>query len=183
MPVTLEEYQRGLPIGESAYLDANFIISALNFSLARPPEPKYLLAELLRDQVVLMVSPLTMDEVWWTVLRALNERDGYRNFIQRYKSNPQDHLEPYLPELRAGLGKLTRWPSIRWVGSGTDGVTVETCVLRSLDNISNFHLAPRDAFHLHYATLHSASAFITGDSDFDALEGVEEFDLLVVKTP
>lgn len=186
MPVEVRGYSRGMQLGQAAYLDTNFIISVLDVAIERPTEPKYLFADLLRQKVHLLISPLTMDETWWTLLREWNKADGHGNIVNNLKKNPDLYLQPYLPRLkRQVLEVIVKWPRLTWVGPGTPvgQTSIQKTVERALDHVSNFNLAPRDAFHLQYAASNSADLFITSDPDFRTLEGFEGLDILVIETP
>jgi len=183
MPVRIEPFREDIFVGDRAYLDANFIISVFDFSLGRPLEPKLLFAEFLKQKTTLLVSPLTMDEVWWTVLQELNRRDGYRNVRQRIRERPDDHLTPYLSQLREALNAMQRWPHIEWVDAGAQSPEIESCIADAFENMDTYSLSPRDAFHLRHATGNDANALVTSDPDFDHLAGNQELDLLIIKVP
>jgi predicted nucleic acid-binding protein len=184
MGISVERFEAGMPLGHVAYLDTSFIISALDVALSRPEAPKYILFELLKAQIALLVSPLAIDEVWWTLVHEWNRLDGHLNIRDNLKKKPETYLGPYVPRLRLITDKISRWPNLKWVGFGetSGGDSVRASVSRALDYIADFRLMPRDAFHLSHAVAYFADTFITSDPDFDTLDGDKRLDLRIIKS-
>lgn len=151
-----------LPTNDNLYLDANFLIAYFVNNHGDHKNSKKLLAYFLIKQDTLNFSPLTLDELMMGIYRELNT---IKNKEGKNKGLPITH---YYPELKVALELLLNNSQFRL--RQFENNLNNSCIL-ALENIKNFTLRPRDAFHVSYMQDWSINKIISRDSDFDKLKG------------
>ena len=178
MPVTVVAYRAGeaAALPAPVYLDANFLASWHLSDHAKHLAAGDAARELLASDKAVVISLLTVDEVWWTLLRHWYYVDNGRQLnAKRLKRDPTI-VQRYACRFRGFTSALQRWPGARLVGSLDAG----TAVTHALARLTTEALAPRDAFHLALIEEAGARSLVTSDSDFDSLT-LPDYALTVLK--
>src|SRR4030042_3421900 len=154
------------------YCDANFLV-ALSAGSVKQPELKkracILFAKLLISGCKTIASPLTFDEMWLGIRREIGAKNILNNLrfgVNKFLNNKQveyysyTEIFPYLQDFTDELLKHRNLSIIQFNDA-------QKGVKNSLQNIKNFKLKPRDAFHLSYVNDNGATHFITNDGHFN----------------
>jgi predicted nucleic acid-binding protein len=152
-----------LPANDDLYIDANFLIAYFVNDHGDHKNSKKLLAYFLIKQDILNFSPLTLDELMMGVYKELNKA---KNKIGK---NRGLSVADFYPELKVALELLLNNSQFRL--RQFENNLNNSCIL-ALENIKNFTLRPRDAFHVSYMQDWSINKIISRDSDFDKLKGI-----------
>ncbi|MBU4347003.1 type II toxin-antitoxin system VapC family toxin [Patescibacteria group bacterium] len=138
--------------GEKIYFDANFLIY---WFISKEPELKKrarsLLAEFLINNNDLYSSALALDEAWWGIKDEYNQQNGVN-----FSCGDNDVFEKLSQFTKLILAKLNL----------AQFADIKNGVEDALDNIKNFNLKPRDAFHLATMKDNGIKIIVTGDEDF-----------------
>ena len=136
---------------EKVYLDANFLIY---WCFPKTSEIKkrvrFLLAKLLK-KYELFISPLSFDEAWWGVKNEYNIK---------FKTNLSCYDEPIFSKLRDFTCKILLKVKIIQFFDSQEGI------ISTLQNIREYKLSPRDAFHLTLMRNNQLTTIVTNDSQF-----------------
>jgi predicted nucleic acid-binding protein len=148
-----------LPNNAEVYLDANFLVAYFVGNHSDHINSVQLFASLVARSNILNLSPLTVDET----LHAIQKE--YNNLRKQQALNNKPHSF-YYQQLKKVVYYLITSPRIKIrqfennIGKGC---------LAAVENIKNFSLAPRDAFHAAYMQEWEIKYIVTNDSDFDSL--------------
>jgi len=181
MALVVKPFVKGRIFPSPAYLDANFIISTLDVTQSRPVHAHEAFAELLSQEVEILLSSLVMDEVWWGLLCDLNEQAGRgRPTSKKIRGDPEGMIGQHITALERAWNAIQQWPRVKWVPDIwiPSNEQVET----AFQLMSEYNLGPRDSFHLYLAIEASAGCFVTEDEDFDRLDGAD-IEMVVIKIP
>lgn len=155
------------PLPGRLYWDASFLIHA-TYPAGRYHQECFALLDRLSNArgTVSYVSTLVLDETVFGLLQLkVAGHDPTRGFWGAYRDNPQV-IQPFLPELRRLLDRLTSDPRIQIVGAG------EMFVWKALDHMESYSLLPRDALHLTTMAEHAINSVVTTDADFLPINGL-----------
>ena len=139
------------------YLDANVLISH------QVSEHKYhlravkILDELWEKQTILVVSSLTLDEVFYGIIFILQQ------FQKDKKGVP---FSSYAQILEKVIGNILSWNKLELVEFRNNPVEL----LETIKIIKKYNFRPRDAFHLRIAEQNEIQKIATFDLDFACLE-------------
>lgn len=134
---------------KKCYLDSNFLVYFLNRSIKENKLATSLLDELTQNQVALFISPLVLDEF----LHAVRLR------LELLKSKKVWH------ELEEALEAILDIPVMSIVNPPVDTASQGGVIGLMRD----FHLRPRDAYHLLTMQANSIDGFATFDNDFSTV--------------
>ncbi len=114
-------------------------------------------------------SVLTFDELAYRLLLA-RIRDKYSGSpLDQLRQNEQKLITEFHPEIEAALTRLQTFPNLALLDfTATDLTTMQ-------QNMSQFHLRPRDALHLAAMQKVSCMDLVSHDSDFDAISEVNRY--------
>jgi predicted nucleic acid-binding protein len=152
----------------SCYLDADFLVAVF------VPNHKYFLkstqlfADLLAEKKMLFLSCLTLDEVWYKVWVTLQEQ------VPKEKRKP---IKDFHKRLKGILESIQANPMMKVIQFEND--LAGGCV-NALENIRNYNLQPRDAFHYAYMQDSQINCIVTHDDHFVKLS--KKAPSLVVRT-
>lgn len=163
MSVSLAEFR-----GTTLYLD-----TMIPYALLRKIEPAAaeLFERIKAGELYAYTSVLTFDELTYRLLLALVRK--------RYGGAPLSHLRDrkaemigeFYPQLAPALARLRAFPNLTLVD-----VTVAD-LMRMSDNISAYHLLPRDALHLSAMQACGCFDLVSHDADFDRVPTVRRYTL------
>ena len=130
------------------YLDANFFVFAVVDNTRKGEKAREIQADIISGKLSAFTSVLALDEVMWVL-----------------KKNNKSHL------LRKTIEDIYATPNIivREVPSLT--------ALHALNNIDNFNLRPRDAFHLAIMEYLQIITIVSDDADFDKIKTIKRMKL------
>lgn len=135
---------------EEIYLDANFLVY---WAQPKTPEIKkrvrFLLAQILKKKIV--TSPLTVDEAWWGI------KDTYNKIYNTQLGCADDLI---LPKIKKFTEIILERTNILQFINPVVGIN------KALDNVEQFRLKPRDAFHLAVMKDNDIDIIVTDDKDF-----------------
>ena len=152
-----------LPTNDDLYLDANFLIAYFISDHGDHKNSIKLLAYLLIKQDTLHFSPLTLDELMMGVHRELNTAKNKKG------NNKGFSVAHFYPELKVALELLLNNSQFKL--RQFENNLNNSCIL-ALENVKNFTLRPRDAFHVSYMQDWLINKIISKDSGFDRLKGI-----------
>jgi predicted nucleic acid-binding protein len=163
MSVSLAEFR-----GTTLYLD-----TMIPYALLRKIEPAAteLFERIKAGELYGYTSVLTFDELTYRLLLALVRK--------RYGGAPLSHLRDrkaemigeFYPQLAPALARLRAFPNLTLVDvTGAD-------LTRMSDNISMYHLLPRDALHLSAMQACDCFDLVSHDADFDRVPMVRRYTL------
>lgn len=137
----------------SAYLDSNFVVY---YFFSKEPSLKkraqVIMAQLLTRGVALHVSPLTLDEAWYTVRKETGAVP-----INDWR-------------VQQAIRALTQ--SILDIAVVIDTDADFECIWDAFANTTRYELKPRDAFHIAIMRHHDINCIVTGDKKFEKYEQV-----------
>lgn len=176
MAVTRFRIRAGLNLlfqrGEEAYVDSGFILRCFidESSILDKREraayqlAKQLLFNLLQQKVALMMSPLAFDEIWYTYIKLLYQKENGRDAwdARVLKQNP-GIISKYKQKLEELQEKIFRYPHLKIIGVSHNSIRL------AFSTMLNCGLAPRDSFHFSSCCIEKAGVFITGDRDYRAI--------------
>lgn len=131
------------------YVDTNFLVSFLvgNHPFHKPAVR--LFTELRINKYQLFISPLVLDETWWTIY-------GEQKKLNLVKIGIKDAIE----ELKTSWNQIATNTAITVIQLKKP---LKKGVGRALFFIENFNMRPRDAFHLATAESNKINEFATND--------------------
>lgn len=142
------------------YWDASFIVNLAHEAAVYHQQAADFLTRLEESHTVSHVSTLTLDEVYFVLLRANIERDQPSNsFWHVYHSNPAA-IEPYIEALEDLTEELYTHPRVHILAAQA------ALSFDALSAMRQHHLLPRDAYHLAIMRHHGILNLVTLDADF-----------------
>jgi len=152
---------------EEIYVDANILIHTILRN------PKYLnscknfLERVEKGQVNAVISPLVLDEVCFKIIiETLKNKLGIRSasdIIGRIKKNPK-LISETRPELMTFLFIIENYSGLKIISARS------ITGIKSIENIVNHDMLPRDALHLAIMNSCGLKHIATGDSDFKRIK-------------
>jgi len=137
------------------YLDADFLICW--WSKRKKPElrkrARLLFAKLRGQKYLFVLSPLTFDETWNGIRRELNQPASRG-------------LSHFHPEVFTELEKITTIVLKQSLIKIVQLQNLKEGIEMALNNINQFRLRPRDAFHLAIMKDNEVTAMVTNDQKF-----------------
>lgn len=141
-----------------AYADANFLVAYLYRDHEWFQKAKECMLDALSNGYTILVSPLTLDEVWKS-LKGFSRESRAKDF-SKFSSEFEKQIKPLI---KKEIIKLISFSS------------VEKGFEHALQGAAKFNLKPRDSFHYAYAKEFGA-ILISGDSSFTT----QKLDIVVV---
>ncbi|MFN0199795.1 MAG: type II toxin-antitoxin system VapC family toxin [Planctomycetaceae bacterium] len=160
------QFVRGQVLPPSIYVDANVASAFLYRSHIHYNAAATFFMEASAQTRKLFVSPLTMDEIWHTLMKTSHLiTQGPVLKPTAFKSSKPNHVGPQVSSVDLATRALLGLSSVTFCDAqpGAALTNEATRVLKT------HHLGPRDCFHYAVASLAGVAAFATIDSDFDAL--------------
>jgi len=146
------------PLPESIYLESSVICNVILTSGRFHKESADLMNRIRDEGVSCAISSLSLDEIWYMLIKNLVEEDRDEFLIKAYKKDPKsiliarDHVEKVTFDLLAiNLEFLS--------------IDLEI-MLNAKDYLWQCSLLPRDAIHLAAALRYGIKAIATTDPDF-----------------
>ncbi len=116
-------------------------------------------------------SVLTFDELTYKLLLALI-RDNYPGSpLEHLRDQEEAMIAEFYPRLAPLLGQLLSYPHLTLVD------ITSADIIRMNENISRYHLRPRDALHLAAMQACGCSALVSHDADLDRASGIQRYHL------
>ena len=174
----------GRAIPSPAYLDASLLVSYF-VQRSNTPSAIQAIAELLAQEVHVILSPITIAEFWWGVFDALYNRERatrgespQRLTQGEYRRHHRALSDSYGAEIGLIRQQLRNWPNARGIAFRAAGFRQW---LASFDReIEQTTLTPSDAVHLSLARRYARS-LVTADRDFAAVPARRgAFEIIVV---
>jgi predicted nucleic acid-binding protein len=150
-----------LPNNVEVYLDANFLVAYFVNHHSDHTRSVQLFASLLAQSNLLNLSPLTLDETLHAIKRE------YDNSTKQ--SSLKKPHSFYFQELKQVIDYLIASPKVK-IRQFENGIA-DGCQT-AVENIKDFDLAPRDAFHAAYMQDWGINYIFTNDDDFEALSNI-----------
>lgn len=176
MPISVVPSDSSSLITAPAYVDANGLVAARFRSHEQYQCAGDVLLQAQERQVELLISALTLDEVWWGLLISWYAVDnGGRKLDKKKVRRRPEIIDEYCSRLRYATNAIMRLPNVVFVPHEH----VDRVSRRALSALCNFQLCPRDSFHLAFAGSAGAQSFLTFDSDFARLDGARGMTLTV----
>jgi predicted nucleic acid-binding protein len=164
------------------YCDANFLIAYGARKVKQPDIKKrayILFAKLLACECKIVASALTFDETWLGIRRELGPKkisNRSRFFISKllegigmrlinYGAFEFSYAEIY-DDLNSFTNKLMKKDNFHVVQFNNPA----NGVMKAIEYLRDYHLKPRDSFHLSIMKDNEVSIFISNDKDFDKTE-------------
>lgn len=141
------------------YLDANFLIAYLTSPHSDYANAQKLMASLIVNKNKLVFSALTIDETMLGIKNTLQQQEKEEN-LKKGKS-----YKDYIEDIREAVTLIISDSNFR-VTQFDDPILGCT---RAVDNVDNYLLKPRDAFHLSYMQDQSIKHIATNDGKFDSV--------------
>ena len=151
-----------LPNNVEVYLDANFLVAYFVNNHSDHTRSVQLFASLLAQSNLFNLSPLTIDETLHAIKKELDNLRKQNLYINKPHSF-------YYQNLKQVVDTLIASPKVK-IRQFENGI-VDGCQI-ALENIKDFDLAPRDAFHAAYMQDWGINYIVTNDDDFEALSEI-----------
>jgi predicted nucleic acid-binding protein len=149
-----------VPKSSEIYLDANFLAAYLLGSHSDASRAQVLFAKILVAKTTMVFSPLSIDEMLHAIYKTLRDQERVNGQL------PDKSHKDYINELRKALTILLADSSCRLTQFTDDE---RASCSRVIDNIENYNLSPRDAFHLSYLQDQYITHIVTNDSHFSSI--------------
>lgn len=141
------------------------------YAFLRSEAAKLLFTRIETGTIQAYTSVLTFDELTYKLLLALI-RDHYAGSPLDYLRDQEEAMiAEFYPRLAPLLAQLLSYPNLTVVD-----VTIADIALMG-DNISRYHLRPRDALHLAAMQACGCFALLSHDADFDRVAEVQRYHL------
>jgi predicted nucleic acid-binding protein len=139
---------------QAIYLDSEYLVY---LTITQKPELKkrarILLAKFLAQKIILALSTLTFDEAW----------EGIRKEVSRLSPKGLPHFHPKVYQLLENITeRILSHPAFRIIQFQNP----KQGTIKALKNIKDFHLGPRDAFHLAIMKDNGITRMVTNDQKF-----------------
>jgi predicted nucleic acid-binding protein len=136
------------------YLDANFLVAVFIPQHIFHQPSVVALANLLLVKKDLFISPLCMDEAWHKARLTLQQQ------VPKQQKRPHSDFYSDLKHILDEISKNSRMKFVQF------GSSVDQGIAQALENIKDYNLGPRDAFHMAIMQDLGISEIVTKDRDF-----------------
>ena len=143
------------------YLDANFLTAYFVENHQDNYSSRIKMFELLEKNKNLLISCLTLDETWCKVKLTLEKQ------VPTEKRKP---FSEFYGDLKRILDSILDHPLMKIIQFENDLIQG---VKNALENIKNYNLRPRDAFHYAMMKDLNVSYIVTKDKDFNKIDDVD----------
>ncbi|MDP2649668.1 MAG: type II toxin-antitoxin system VapC family toxin [bacterium] len=149
------------PQKQEVYIDANFIVAYFVFVHTSHAKAAILMAQLLSNNNTLCFSPLSLDEAFNKIYEELKKSapTSLRGYSHAH----------FFTELKNALDILLQHRQMRlrqFENNLNQGAT------NALDNVRDFTMRPRDAFHVAYMQDLNIKYVVSKDTGFDKLSAI-----------
>jgi predicted nucleic acid-binding protein len=152
--------------GRVLYLDTMIFYAFLRTEVAQP-----LFTRIEMGNLEAYTSVLTFDELTYKLLLALI-RDNYSGSpLEHLRHQEEAMIAEFYPRLVPLLGQVLSYPHLTLVD------VTPADIIRMNENISRYHLRPRDALHLAAMQACGCFALVSHDADPDRVSGVQRYHL------
>lgn len=159
-------------VGDSVFLDANFLIASAASSETHHGLAALLMVqlELLHKQglVAMYVSPMVLSETWWNLCKV--EYEGQAGKGRWHQLQKQGKLREFALRWAGIHARTSFW--LNTVGVEVAGVLPED-VQTASQKLMRYRLEPADAYHLAVIQRVGILTIITNDSDFSSISGLK----------
>lgn len=163
MQTNILDFKANLP--KIIYLDASFIINLCVKNAKFNIECKTFMQRLTRNKVICLISTLTIDEVWYGLIRADLYRVYKSEWLNEVRKTPlivKNHLEP----AKKATSSLIKLENVLWVE-----ITISN-TFEALELMERYSLFPRDAIHISKLKSLQVMDVVTTDPDWKRVEGI-----------
>jgi len=136
------------------YLDANFLVAVFIPGHEFHKTGAKVFAQLLISKKELLISPLVMDEAWHAAWKTLQDQVP----VEKKKSH-----SVFYSDLKQILDAVIKNPKMKFVQFDSN---LDQGIAQALENIKDYVLGPRDAFHMAIMQDLGISEIVTKDGDF-----------------
>jgi len=151
----------------NVYVDTNVLYMYLRADAMHWPTIERFLQHVIRGEITAYVSVLTLDELYYRLLLALIKEHPGRNPLDALRGDLPGVVLKYCDQISVTLRKFMGLPHITRLG-------VEAGDFEGmLENVAQFALLPRDAFHVTLMRRLGLVAIASDDMDFDRVDGIE----------
>lgn len=152
-----------MPTANKIYLDANFLIAYFANNHTDHNASKKAFYELLKTNSELYISTLCLDETWYKIWEI-----PFRE--KKLKKKHWSDIKDFYPNIKLIIEELKKLPDtfklIQFENDLKEGIN------NASENIGNYSLEPRDAFHLAYMQDLGINQIITKDKKFDHVSDI-----------
>lgn len=159
MPVIA--FNAGHTLPDRVYVDSNVVIAFFYQTHSVHLPASAFVLESLRQRTTLVISHLTLDELWYFLMMQ-RHMDSVGT---KFNVKSQSHVSPHTAEIDRVTNSLLALSNICLFSCDR---TAEI-VTYALGTLKAHNFAPRDAFHLANMTAAGIPAMATSDKDFDRL--------------
>lgn len=155
-------------IREIVYLDTIFIINFLVLG-SKYHEPCTKFVRRLRDEnITSLVSNLTLDEVWYSLIKVNLIKDFDEKWYNILRDKP-DIIREYVLLIRRFMSDISMLQNVILVEVKTE------MTLKAIDLIEKYSLLPRDAIHLSTMLGLGVKDVFTTDVDFTRVKNINVY--------
>ena len=150
------------------YLDASFIV---NFSVegSKYHEPcTEFVRKLCKENVPSLVSNLTLDEIWYSLIKVSLIKDFGDKWYVEVRDEPEI-LQKYVPLIKRVMADISMLQNVILVEVKTE------MTLKAIDFIGKYSLLPRDAIHLATMLGLGVKNIVTTDIDFTRVKDINVY--------
>ena len=152
-----------LTISQASILDTSFI---LNFSIEGAKyfdECSFFIRRLVDENVLCVISNLTLDEFWYGLIRVSFMRDHPKDWLDRLRRLSKDYVDP----VKRATRDLISFSNLIVTEVKTE------FTFSALKYMEKYHLLPRDAMHLSTMLSLEIKNIATTDEDFAKVDGIK----------
>lgn len=151
------------PSNQEVYLDANFLIAYLLKNHDDSSGSVALLAALLVSKNKVRITALSLDETFNSLVR---EKNNQMQAAGTPASSTRLPHAAFYTDLKSAITTLLALPDLELIQYQND---IKKGAEKAVDNIKNYKMKPRDAFHLSYMQDRGIKYIATNDKDFDKI--------------
>jgi len=155
-----------IPESSEIYLDTSFLAPYLLAPHQKYQEAQKLMARLLIGSNRLVLSALVLDETMNVIKEVMQSQEDAAN-LKKGKNH-----KDYISDIRKAVDTVIQNSNFRITQFNDE---ISGCS-KAVDNIDNFTLRPRDAFHLSYMQDQSIDYIVAGDKKFDKIHACKNIE-------
>ncbi len=149
---------------DKIYLDSNILLSAFLKNHKFHHKAKSLLFAMFSYHSVAYLSPLSLDESWWALIKIEYKKIYRRDFDQHWLKNNMYFIQDCQNLLNAFQEFIDKYIQKKKFQI----LDLESRIINNAySNLINIPMMPRDSFHLAILRENGVSTIATTDTDFD----------------
>jgi predicted nucleic acid-binding protein len=147
------------PLGENVYIDANFLVAYFIPNHIDVKKAGKLFAKLLINKNKFNLTALTLDESFMGIVFELRRQQGDKTLpTSKFFDNLKQVLSTLLGDQRFIVRQYEK--------------SLENGSMNALQNIKDYNLKPRDAFHLSYMQDLEIKYMVSFDDNFNKVSTI-----------